>query len=501
MSTDYQRYSIQNQAAAIAAFAQQSNLTIVRTYVDEGRSGLRIKGRAGLLQLIDDVNSGQADFDHILVYDVSRWGRFQDVDESAHYEFVCKQKGIKVTYCAEQFDNDDSLLSSIIKNIKRVMAAEFSRELSVKVHIGQCRIVSLGYSVGAPVGYGLRRELVDGAQRPKGLLAKGERKSLQTDRVRIQRGPEHEAAIVRWIFEQLVVEGRSDTEITRQLNRGKVPSPDGVRWSVRNVHTILTNERYAGNLVHNRTTRRLGAKRSSNPPELWVRCDDIIDPIIDREMFECAQKIIAERRVVASDDEMLRRLRLLLHRKGSLSSSIIKSAAGVSCVQSFKNHFGSLRNAFALIGYVPKRNLAWIDSRDAWTAVLTRHAAHVADALPTIAGRRSDTITEHCRVTINGRIRINFLIARQARKLKPHHAPHWRVYRRQKLSGLLAVLRLDAANREIVDYVLLPASEMTKRYLRFPHAGLAPNVARFDTLDQLTREIKTRLGRWVSSPK
>src|SRR6266404_7237119 len=98
MSTDYQRYSIQNQAAAIAAFAQQNNLTIVRTYTDEGRSGLRIKGRAGLIELIDDVRSGRADFGHILVYDVSRWGRFQDVDESAHYEFVCKQNGIKVAY-------------------------------------------------------------------------------------------------------------------------------------------------------------------------------------------------------------------------------------------------------------------------------------------------------------------------------------------------------------------------------------------------------------------
>ncbi len=200
MSTDYQRYSIQNQAAAIAAFAQQSSLTIVRTYMDEGRSGLRIKGRAGLLQLIDDVNSGQADFDHILVYDVSRWGRFQDVDESAHYEFVCKQKGIKVTYCAEQFDNDGSLLSSIVKNIKRVMAAEYNRELSVKVHAGQCRVATLGYRVGGPLGYGLRRELVDEAQRPKAWLAKGERKSLQTDRVRLRPGSEEEAAVIRWIF-------------------------------------------------------------------------------------------------------------------------------------------------------------------------------------------------------------------------------------------------------------------------------------------------------------
>lgn len=150
MSTDFQRYSIQNQAATIAAYALQKQFTIVRTYIDEGRSGLRIKGRAGLIELIDDVQSGRADFDHILVYDVSRWGRFQDADESAYYEFICKQNGVKVAYCAEQFDNDGSLLSSIAKNIKRVMAAEWSRELSVKVHTGQCRIAGLGYRVGAP---------------------------------------------------------------------------------------------------------------------------------------------------------------------------------------------------------------------------------------------------------------------------------------------------------------------------------------------------------------
>ena len=188
MSTDYQRYSIQNQAATIAAFARQRNLTIIRTYVDEGRSGLKIRGRAGLIKLIDDVSSGRADFDHVLIYDVSRWGRFQNVDERAHYEFVCKQNGVKVAYCAEQFSNDGSLISSIVKNIKRVMAAEYSRELSVKVHAGQSRIASLGYRVGGPIGFGLRRELIDETQRSKGTLTKGERKALQTDRVRVRLG-------------------------------------------------------------------------------------------------------------------------------------------------------------------------------------------------------------------------------------------------------------------------------------------------------------------------
>jgi hypothetical protein len=104
-------------------------------------------------------------------------GRFQDVDESAHYEFICKQNGIKVAYCAEQFDNDGALLSSILKNIRRLMAAEFSRELSVKVHVGQCQVARLGFRPGVPLTFGLRRELIGEDRRSKRRLKKGELKA------------------------------------------------------------------------------------------------------------------------------------------------------------------------------------------------------------------------------------------------------------------------------------------------------------------------------------
>src|SRR5260221_3595786 len=133
---------------------------IVRTSCYEGESCLKLKNRAGLVRLLDDVRSDAVDFDHILVYDVSRWGRFQDVDESAHYEFICKQAGIKVAYCAEQFDNDGTMMSSILKNLKRVMAAEFSRELSAKVHAGASRYARLGFKLGGRPCYALRRQLV-----------------------------------------------------------------------------------------------------------------------------------------------------------------------------------------------------------------------------------------------------------------------------------------------------------------------------------------------------
>src|SRR5260370_30241782 len=158
MSTDLQKYSIENQAAAIASFAARRNLRIVRTYADRGRSGVRLDGRDVLQRMIRDVKSGQTDFDVVLVYDVSRWGRFQDADESAYYEFMCKDAGIRVLYCAEQFENDGSLVSAILKNIKRVMAGEYSRELSAKASVGQSRLSALGFWQGALAGCELRRE-------------------------------------------------------------------------------------------------------------------------------------------------------------------------------------------------------------------------------------------------------------------------------------------------------------------------------------------------------
>src|SRR5258705_2145773 len=139
-----------------------------------------------------DVQSAVRDFEAILVYDVSRWGRFQDADEGAYYEHLCSRAGIPVHYCEEQFDNDGSIGSTLLKNVKRVMAGEYSRELSVKVFAGQCRLVELGFRQGGPAGYGLRRLLIDEKHAPQGELQRGDRKSLQTDRVVLTLGPQEE---------------------------------------------------------------------------------------------------------------------------------------------------------------------------------------------------------------------------------------------------------------------------------------------------------------------
>jgi len=84
MSTEHQQYSLENQSAAIRAYAEAQGFQIARTYSDAARSGLVLRRRPGLQQLLRDVVAGTTVFKVVLVYDVSRWGRFQDMDESAH---------------------------------------------------------------------------------------------------------------------------------------------------------------------------------------------------------------------------------------------------------------------------------------------------------------------------------------------------------------------------------------------------------------------------------
>ena len=93
MSTDHQKYSTENQLDIIRDYATARGLQILRVFEGSGRSGLRLDWREALQNLMAEVQSGRADFKAILVYDVSRWGRFQDADEGAYHEHVCSRAG------------------------------------------------------------------------------------------------------------------------------------------------------------------------------------------------------------------------------------------------------------------------------------------------------------------------------------------------------------------------------------------------------------------------
>jgi len=273
MSTEHQQYSTSNQMDVIREYAKRRGKEIVKEYSDEGKSGLNIQGRESLGQMIEDVQNGQINFSSILVYDVSRWGRFQDADESAYYEYVCRRAGVSVNYCAEQFENDGSPMSSVMKTMKRTMAGEYSRELSTKVYQGACRLIRMGFKQGGSAGFGLRRALIDQNRQHKGVLKMGEHKSIQTDRVILTPGPEEEVKIVRWIYQAFVNEGKNELEIARALNEQGVLTDFGRAWTRATIHQVLTNEKYIGNNVYHRTSFKLKRKHVVNPEEKWIRGD------------------------------------------------------------------------------------------------------------------------------------------------------------------------------------------------------------------------------------
>jgi DNA invertase Pin-like site-specific DNA recombinase len=94
-ATKHPQYSTDNQSDKIRDYASKRGIVIIKTYADDGKSGLSIFGRTGFQKLLSDVDSGRADFNLVLVYDISRWGRFLDPGEGAYYEDICKRAGIR----------------------------------------------------------------------------------------------------------------------------------------------------------------------------------------------------------------------------------------------------------------------------------------------------------------------------------------------------------------------------------------------------------------------
>jgi DNA invertase Pin-like site-specific DNA recombinase len=484
MSTEHQQYSTANQEDAIREYAQRRGFDVVRTYADEGKSGLSVAGRESLRQMIDDVQSGRADYQAILVYDVSRWGRFQDADESAYYEYLCKRAGIEVRYCAEQFENDGGPASTIIKSVKRAMAGEYSRELSAKVFKGQCRLIELGYRQGGAPGYGLRRMLVNQAGERKGVLNKGEQKSLQTDRVVLVPGPEEEVRVVRWIYERFTAGGRRESEIAAELNGRGLLTDLGRPWTRGTVNQVLTNEKYIGNNVYNRTSFKLKKKHVRNSPEMWVRGDGAFAPVVAPEQFFVARGIIQERNRRLSDEDMLSCLRRLAQQQAALSSQVIDSTEGVPSSGAYRSRFGSLLRAYRLAGVEPGRDFRYVEVNRELRALYPRLVTDVTGRLGA-AGATVSRDEATGLLLINGEFTAQMALSRC--RETPAGSLRWLVQLDRRLAPDITILaRMDAANAAPADYYLLPVMDVAApRLLLCESNGAHLDTYQFDSLDYL----------------
>lgn len=343
---DRQENSVAIQQEQVQQWARSNGVEIIHEFSDRGKSGLTAEGRDAFNDMMDNWVKQRADFQFVLCLDVSRWGRFQDIDLSATYSAECKRHGKQVIYTTLGKPKQDDQLHQVYVQFERFRAAQYSRELSDKVFRGCVKISQQGYWAGGKPPYGFQRLLLDESRKPVQALAAGQRKSIQNQRVTLAAGSDDQVATVRRIFREFTEAGCGLPEIANSLNRDNTPSPGGGTWDGAKVRGILVNERYIGTLVYNKTTQKLRTPTRSNPQAEWIRTASAFAPIVEQAVFDQAQCILGQAALRYTPDFMLAQLERLLREHEFLRASLVQSDSAAPSPSTYAKRFTSLDSAY-----------------------------------------------------------------------------------------------------------------------------------------------------------
>ncbi len=481
MSTDHQIFSVDNQAEFISKYAQSHNMEIIGTYDDRGKSGISADGRDSFNKLIQDVVTHTIKIAAVLVYDVSRFGRFQDNDEAGHYSFLLKLHGVKVIYCAENLPEESPEIQMLTLPALRYAAGAYSRNLSIKVFAGHVNLVKRGYFQGGMPGYGLQRKLVDSNNSPKMILSHGERKSLQTDRVILVPGEEKELEIIRLIFNMFIFDSYNEYIIANKLNELGYRNKYSL-WTRSNVHQILINERYTGKYIYNKTSSKLKSKRIKNPEENWVQYMSAFEPIISIEKFNMVQDIIKNRSLNVSNEQILSYLSKKLKSNGKLSGVIIDEDDTGPSSSIVASRFGGLLRAYKLIGYTPERDYSYIEINESLREMHSNVINDFFERLENVS-LYPRTDEKKKQITINDSLKLSLILSR-CHKLKSGKL-RWVVRFESNLkSDLNIIVRMNSSNSEPVDYYILPSIESFENEIKIKeNNSLLLELYRFDDIE------------------
>lgn len=277
---DRQENSVAIQQELVQKWAKENGVDIIHEFSDRGKSGLTAEGRDGFNEMMETWVKKRKDFDFVLCLDVSRWGRFQDIDLSATYSADCKKHGKQVIYTTLGMPRPDDPLYPVYVQFERFRAAQYSKELSAKVFHGCVKIAQQGYWAGGKAPYGFDRLLLDEARNRLHVLTRGQKKSIQNQRVTLTLGPEDQVVTVRRIFDDYIDAGHTMEQIADRLNAEGSRSAMGGAWNTVKIRRILTNIMYAGTLVYNKTTSKLKTPTRRNPIDQWVQTAGAIDPVV-----------------------------------------------------------------------------------------------------------------------------------------------------------------------------------------------------------------------------
>lgn len=288
---DKQENSVAIQRQHVENFARQHHIEIIHEEADEGKSGL-LANRPAFERLFKNwiENSEAPQFDYVLVFDVSRWGRFQNQDEAGYFAHICTKHKKRVIYASIGFPTEENnLISSLGISLHRYMAAEYSRQLSEKVYYGSVKVSQQGYSAGGMAVYGMARELLDVNKKYIRILAKGEHKQIANERVSFTPKGDETTQTVNKIFNLFVTEKYQISEIVTYINSTGVLSANARLWDKSKIVKILTDETYVGTRIYNKTWGRLKQKTHQNPRSEWVIVPNAFKGVVDQQTFKEAQ--------------------------------------------------------------------------------------------------------------------------------------------------------------------------------------------------------------------
>ena len=274
VSTDAQeaRGTIGSQLTLLRERVAREGHELVAEYTDDGLSGARLD-RPGLDALRDAAEAGQIEGVWCLSADrLARMYAYQVIvlDELSRH-------GVTVRFHDTPQIEDDPQ-ARLLTQVQGVIAEYERAKIAERYRRGKLWRARVGEVIAWKVPYGYRR-IPRVGERPAHLEVF-----------------EHEAAVVRRIFDDYVRKDISMRQIVKGLNRDGIRSPTGrAVWSVSTIGRILRNEAYIGRVYYNRTEtvpqrRHAGKTRQvQRPRDQWIAI--AVPAILDETLFEAAQRV------------------------------------------------------------------------------------------------------------------------------------------------------------------------------------------------------------------
>lgn len=235
-------------------------------YYDEGISGTKKEKRPELLRMIRDCENGKIDF--IVTKSISRFAR--NTMDCLELVRSLMDIGVYIYFEKENLNTGDmesELMLSILSGFAEEESASISQNTSWSINK---KFQNGSYIIGSP---------------PYGYA------NVNGEMVIV---PE-EAEIIKRIFAECL-SGKGGSIIAKGLNRDNIPARRGNHWSPGTVIEMLRNEKYKGDVLFQKTYTDSNFNRHINNGEKdQFYCKNHHEPIISREVFSKAQKLIAER--------------------------------------------------------------------------------------------------------------------------------------------------------------------------------------------------------------